>query len=141
MDNLMNLIVELKTRDFKITTNNKGVEQLQQTQRNNLKSELVGALFNDIASKYDYAFRVKDGIMLEIANDSVADNIKNEIGSGAISITIDIKVNDLETNAENEKEDYDLSVAEKLEKKAKAEKSKAEKIARDKAERQAKKGV
>jgi hypothetical protein len=141
MDNLMNLIVELKTRDFKITTNNKGVEQLQQTQRNNLKSELVGALFNDIASKYDYAYRVKDGIMLEIANDSVADNIKNEIGSGAISITIDIKVNDLETNAENEKEDYEISVAEKLEKKAKAEKSKAEKIARDKAERQAKKGV
>ena len=141
MDNLMNLIVELKNRELKITTNNKGVEQLQQTQRNNLKAELVGALFQDIASKYDYAYRVKDGIMLEIANDSIADNIKNEIGSGAISITIDIKVNDLETNAENESESYNISVAEKLEKKAKVEKSKAEKIARDKAERQAKKGV
>jgi hypothetical protein len=79
--------------------------------------------------------------MLEIANDSVADNIKNDIGSGAISVTIDIKINDLETNAESEKESYDISVAEKLEKKAKAEKSKAEKIERDKAERQAKKGV
>jgi hypothetical protein len=141
MDNLMNLIVELKNRELKITTNNKGVEQLQQTQRNNLKAELVNALFNDIASKYDYTFRVKDGIMLEIANDSVADNIKNDIGSGAISVTIDIKINDLETNAESEKESYDISVAEKLEKKAKAEKSKADKIARDKAERQAKKGV
>jgi hypothetical protein len=141
MDNLMNLIVELKNRELKITTNNKGVEQLQQTQRNNLKAELVNALFNDIASEYDYTFRVKDGIMLEIANDSVADNIKNDIGSGAISVTIDIKINDLETNAESEKESYDISVAEKLEKKAKAEKSKADKIARDKAERQAKKGV
>ena len=141
MDNLMNLIVELKNRELKITTNNKGVEQLQQTQRNNLKAELVGALFKDIANKYDYTFRVKDGIMLEIANDSVADNIKNEIGSGAISITIDIKINDLETNAESESESYEIGVAEKLEKKAKAEKSKAEKIARDKAERQAKKGV
>ena len=141
MDNLMNLIVELKNRELKITTNNKGVEQLQQTQRNNLKAELVNALFQDIASKYDYTFRVKDGIMLEIANDSVADNIKNDIGSGAISVTIDIKINDLETNAESEKESYDISVAEKLEKKAKAEKSKAEKIERDKAERQAKKGV
>jgi hypothetical protein len=78
--------------------------------------------------------------MLELANDSVADNIKNELGSGAISITIDIKINDLETNAETEKESYDISVAEKLEKKAKAEKSKAEKVARDKAERLAKKG-
>ena len=141
MDNLMNLIAELKSRDFKITTNNKGVEQLQQTQRNNLKAELVKALFQDIASKYDYTFRVKDGIMLELANDSVADNIKNELGSGAISITIDIKINDLETNAETEKESYDISVAEKLEKKAKADKSKAEKMARDKAERLGKKGV
>lgn len=140
MDNLLTLIAELKTRDFKITTNNKGVEQLQQTQRNNLKAELVSALYRDIASKYEYAFRVKDGIMLELANDSVADNIKNELGSGAISITIDIKVNDLETNAETEKESYDISVAEKLEKKAKAEKSKAEKVARDKAERLGKKG-
>lgn len=141
MDNLMNLIVELKNRDFKITTNNKGVEQLQQTQRNNLKAELVNALFQDITSKYEYTFRVKDGIMLEIANDSVANNIKNDMGSGAISVTLDIKINDLETNAESEKESYDISVAEKLEKKAKAEKSKAEKIERDKAERQAKKGV
>lgn len=141
MDNLMNLIAELKSRDFKITTNNKGVEQLQQTQRNNLKAELVNALFQDIASKYDYTFRIKDGIMLELANDSVADNIKNELGSGAISITIDIKINDLETNAETEKESYDISVAEKLEKKAKADKSKAEKVARDKAERLGKKGV
>ena len=136
MDKMLNLIVELKTRDFKITTNNKGVEQLQQTQRNNLKAELVNALFQDIASKYEYAYRVKDGIMLEIANDSVADKIKNESGSGAISVVIDIKVNDLETNADTESESYKVEQAEKLEKKAKAEKSKAEKIARDKAERQ-----
>ena len=136
MDKMLNLIVELKTRDFKITTNNKGVEQLQQTQRNNLKAELVNALFQDIASKYEYAYRVKDGIMLEIANDSVADKIKNESGSGAISVVIDIKINDLETNAETESESYKVEQAEKLEKKAKAEKSKTEKIARDKAERQ-----
>ena len=140
MDKLIETIVELKTRDFKITTNNKGVEQLQQTQRNALKTELVNALAQDLASKYEYTYRVKDGIMLELANDSVADNIKNELGSGAISITIDIKINDLETNAETESESYRISVAEKLEKKAKAEKSKAEKVARDKAERLAKKG-
>ena len=140
MDNLMNLIAELKSRDFKITTNNKGVEQLQQTQRNTLKAELVNALMQDIASKYDFTFRVKDGIMLELANDSVADKIKNELGSGAISVVIDIKINDLETNADTESESYKVEQAEKLEKKAKAEKSKADKVARDKAERLAKKG-
>ena len=45
MDNLMNLIAELKSRDFKITTNNKGVEQLQQTQRNTLKAELNKGIY------------------------------------------------------------------------------------------------
>lgn len=136
MDNLMNLIAELKSRDFKITTNNKGVEQLQQTQRNNLKAELVNALCKDIASKYEYTYRVKDGIMLELANDSVADKIKNELGSGAISVVIDIKINDLETNADTESESYKVEQAEKLEKKNKMAQAKAEKIARDKAERQ-----
>ena len=140
MDKLIELIVALKSRDFKITTNNKGVEQLQQTQRNNLKAELVNSLFEDLKSKYDFTYRVKDGIMLEIANDSIADNLKNEIGSGAISITIDIKVNDLETNAESENESYALELAEKLEKKNKLAQAKAEKIERDKAERKAKKG-
>lgn len=136
MNNLMELIVELKNRDFKITKTAKGIEQLQQTQRNNLKAELVSALFADLQKHYEYAYRTKDGIMLEIANDSIANNLTNENGSGAITITLDIKVNDLETNAENESADYEITLAEKAEKKAKAEKVKADKIERDKARRQ-----
>ena len=138
MDNLKNLIVALKDRDFKITTTAKGVEQLHQTQRNTLKAELLNALFSDIAKTHEYTYRVEDGIMLEIENASVADKITNENGSGAITITIDIKVNDLETNAEQEKENYEIKTAEKVAKQEKANKAKAEKIARDKAERQGK---
>lgn len=140
MDNLLSTLAEIKDRKFKITTTSKGVEQLQQTERNALKAELVNALFKDLKSAHPYTYRVKDGIMLEIENGSVADGISNELGSGAITITIDIKVNDLETNAETACEDYRIEVTEKAEKKAEQAKKKADKIARDTAERKARKG-
>ena len=136
MDNLTNLIVALKDREFKITTTTKGVEQLQQTQRNTLKAELLTALLADLKAVYPYAYRVKDGIMLEIENGSIADGVKNPDGSGAISVTIDIKINDLETNAQTETENYEIETAEKVAKKEKANKKKAEKIASDKKERE-----
>ena len=130
MEKLLKLIEETKTTDFKITKSTKG-EQLQQTQRNKLKKDLIQALQEDIKTKYPYVFRGKDGIILEIANDSVADNITNELGSGAITIAIDIKVKDLETNAENLAEDYAIDLAEKEEKAKKKAEQKARKIAED----------
>ena len=141
MDKLVKTLAEIKDRKFKITTTTKGVEQLQQTERNALKAELVNALFADLKAAHDFTYRVKDGIMLEIENGSIADGIANELGSGAITITLDIKVNDLETNAETASEDYRIDVEEKAEKKAAAAKKKADKIARDTAERKAKKGA
>lgn len=130
MEKLLKLIEETKTTNFKITKSTKG-EQLQQTQRNKLKKDLIQALQEDIKTKYPYVFRGKDGIILEIANDSVADNITNELGSGAITIAIDIKVKDLETNAENLAEDYAIDLAEKEEKAKKKAEQKARKIAED----------
>lgn len=130
MENLLKLIEETKSTEFKITKSTKG-EQLQQTQRNKLKKDLIQALQEDIKTKYSYVFRGKDGIILEIANDSVADNITNELGSGAITIAIDIKIKDLETNAENLAEDYAIDLAEKEEKAKKKAEKKANKIAED----------
>ena len=130
MEKLLKLIEETKTTNFKITKSTKG-EQLQQTQRNKLKKDLIQALQEDIKTKYPYVFRGKDGIILEIANDSVADNITNELGSGSITIAIDIKVKDLETNAENLAEDYAIDLAEKEEKAKKKAEQKARKIAED----------
>ena len=130
MEKLLKLIEETKTTNFKITKSTKG-EQLQQTQRNKLKKDLIQALQEDIKTKYAYVFRGKDGIILEIANDSVADNITNEFGSGAITIAIDIKVKDLETNAEDLAEDYAIDLAEKEEKAKKKAEQKARKIAED----------
>lgn len=139
MNNFNELIVALKDKPFKITATAKG-EQLHQTQRNELKKALLCALFDDIKADNEFTYMGKDGIMVEIANDSVADNIKNTLGSGAITCTIDIKINSLEFNADEERKSYEIDLQEKAEKKLKAEQKKADKIARDKSERQEKKG-
>ena len=44
MQNLVTLLEELKTRQFKITIDKNGKSKLQQTQRNGLKAELLKPL-------------------------------------------------------------------------------------------------
>lgn len=134
MENLKNLISEIKGKQFKITKSSKG-EMLQQTQRNELKHALLQALLQDLASEIDFVGLSADGIMVEIPNDSIADNIENESGSGAITCTIDIKINGLEFNFDEERKNYEIDQKEKADKKAKNEKAKAEKIAQAKKER------
>lgn len=137
MKNLLALIDEIKTRPLSISVTAKG-EQVQQTQRNKLKAELMAAILADLKEEYEYVYSSAEGILIEIANDSVADNIQSEEGSGAITIALDLKVKNLDTNAEQDSEAYLQDVAEKeAKKKADAEK-KAAKIARDKAARAAK---
>ena len=129
MKNLQELIKELNGRELKISKTTKG-EMIHQTQRNGIKAELMSALLQDIKAVNEYTFRTADGIVFEIENESIKNGISNELGSGAISVVIDIKINDLETNAETESESYKVEQAEKLEKKTKTAQAKAEKIAR-----------
>ena len=137
MKNLLALIDEIKTRPLSISVTAKG-EQVQQTQRNKLKAELMAAILADLKQVYQYVSPSADGILIEIENDTVADSIQSEEGSGAITIALDLKVKNLDTNAEQDSEAYLQGVAEKeAKKKADAEK-KAAKIARDKAARAAK---
>ncbi len=134
MENLVKLIEETKTKQFEITETKSG-EIVKTSQRNILKSDIINALFNDIKSAYEFVYRGEDGILLEIANDSIADNLKSEEGSGAITACIDIKIKNLDTNAEYEAQAYSDLVAEKQAKKEEQAKAKKEKIAKDKAER------
>lgn len=137
MQNLVKLIDEIKSRPLTITTTAKG-EQVQQTQRNKLKAELMAAIMADIKAAYEFVYPSAEGILIEIANDSVADNLTSEEGSGAITVALDLKIKNLDSNATQDSEAYLQDVAEKeAKKKADAEK-KAAKIARDKAARTAK---
>ena len=137
MQNLVKLLEELKDRQFKITIDKNGKSKLQQTQRNNLKAEILTALMEDIKAVYpELIFRTEEGIVLEIANDCVADNLDGEsLGSGAITIAIDLKVKDLDSNATDLANAYAVDLAEKTEKANAKAKAKADKIARDTASR------
>ena len=137
MQNLVKLLNELKDRQFKITIDKNGKSKLQQTQRNGLKAEILTAIMEDIKAVYpDFVFRTDEGIILEIANDCVADNLDGEsLGSGAITVAIDLKVKDLDSNANDLADAYAVDLAEKTEKAQAKAKAKADKIARDTASR------
>ena len=140
MDELIKVIESVKEREFDITDNSKG-KNLQQTQRNNLKAELLSAIFADIKAKYEYTFISKDGVLIEIENNTVADNISPEDnGSGAITVVLDLTIKSLDTNATELADDYAHELAEKEKAKAKKAEEKAKKIAKDKAERAKRKG-
>lgn len=137
MENLKNLLEQIKTENFKVSKTQKG-EKLQQTQSNTLKNKLLEALAKDIADEITpYVYRTEKGFMLEIENQSVADQVENDEGSGAITVLIDCVIKSLDTNAENEGECYKDKQAEKQAKKeaqlkAKKEKIKADALARKK---------
>ena len=131
MENLMKLLDELQAKSFRITETKNG-EAIHQTERN---KDILDALFHDIQARYEYTYRSEEGILIEIANQSIADALQSEEGSGAITVCLDLKVKNLDCNAENESADYMRKLTEKEEKARAAAEKKAAKIARDKAER------
>ena len=140
VENLLNEIIGL---EIPISNTTRG-EQMQQTYRNKLTARLKEALFEDCMEAFPATaingiipFLTKDGVILEVPNESVADGITNEIGSGAISIEMKFTIKGLEYNAADESEDYDLHLLEKQRKAEEAEKKKADKIARDRKAREA----
>ena len=134
---LVDLVNETRTRQFRLSQTKNGT-QIHQTDRNNYKKELMQALKQDLSDNYDYVYESADGILLEIANDVVADGVDNADASGAITIAIDIKVLGLEHNAEAESDYYSEQMQAKAEKKAEKLASKKAKIERDKATRKKK---
>jgi hypothetical protein len=142
MENFTKLMKEVEERKFLVTNGGKG-EQVQQTQRNALKQEILAALFADLKKSYPYIYHSDGdrttGVLIEIANPTIANQVTNEEGSGAITVSLDVKILGLENNAELAEEMYQenlvIAEREKREKEAK----KAAKIARDEAERKRKK--
>lgn len=137
LKNTRNFLHEIAEMDMPISNTVRG-EQIQQTFRNKLTTQLKEALFQDCEETFNVsnepdgilAYRTKDGVVLEIPNNSIADNVTNEFGSGAISIEMKFTIKGLEYNASDESEDYQLSLMEKQRKAEEAEKKKQEKINR-----------
>ena len=143
LKNTQSFLEKMISLDIPISNTTRG-EQIQQTFRNNLTNQLKEVLFEDCLASFPFdnesgiiAYRTKEGVILEVPNSSVADNITNEYGSGAISIELKFTIKGLEYNAEEMAEDYDASIREKQVKLAETERKKAEKIKRDRAAREA----
>ena len=137
----------LKEANIKISQTKNG-EAIHQGVRNKIGSILREALFTDLSNIFPasdnaediVAYLTADGIILEVPNATVKDNITNVNGSGAISLEIGFTIKSLEYNAQDSSDAYAITIAEKEAKKAAEAEKKAKKIAQDKAARDMKKG-
>lgn len=139
-EKMLNKIMEM---EIPISNTTRG-EQIHQTFRNKLTAQLREALFEDCLVSFStqanegiVPYLVKDGVILELPNASVADGITNELGSGAISIEMKFTIKGLEYNAADESEDYEVHLVDKARRAEETEKKKADKIARDRKAREA----
>lgn len=143
LKNTRAFLEQMTEMDMPVSNTSRG-EQIQQTFRNNLTTQLKEVLFEDCMESFPFddpsgiiAYRTKDGVVLELPNNSVADNITNEYGSGAISIEIKFTIKGLEYNAADMAEEYDIGLREKAAKAKEAERKKLAKIERDRKAREA----
>lgn len=121
------------------TSESRGVPVIQQTQRNNLRKQLMKGLENTIRALVEdeeggnvaNVHITSEGIVVEVENTSIS-NIED--GNGFISFVIDIKMKDLLYDALSEADAYEAECAEKAQK---AQEAKQAKIAADKARRAA----
>jgi hypothetical protein len=123
--------------EMPITNTTRG-EQIQQTFRNNLTAQLKETLFEDCSESFPaddpsgiMAYRVKEGVILEIPNSSVADGITNEYGSGAISIEFKFTIKGLDYNAAEMADDYAVLQKAKAATAKENERKRQEKIEKD----------
>lgn len=137
--NTLTALNELKEVEVKISQTKTG-EAIHQTQRNKIGATMRAALLADLVKVFPISenpedivvYNTAEGIIFEIPNASVRDNITNANGSGAISLEIGFTVKSLEYNAKDNSEAYEVTLAEKAAKKAEAEAKKAKKIEADK---------
>jgi len=112
-----------KVKALKLSITDKGA--IKQTERNNLKNEMLAELIKDLPSGLVVG-RAKEGIILELPNDN----------EGALPIVLDIKFKNVDYDTVTPVKDYTQAQAEKVEKaKEKAEKTKRA-IARRNAEKE-----
>lgn len=124
-----NLLLDMQEMEMPISDTTKG-KQVQQTFRNNLTSKLLEALYKDCEQSFlgetdIIPYLIKGGVILEVPNASVADSLgENDLGSGALSIELNVTIKNLDTDAQELADDYAFKLESDKQKKEKAEKEK-----------------
>ena len=128
----------MKETEFDVTMS-RGALSLQQTQRNNIKKEIIQAIYEDMKELleeegYD-VYITEYGPVIEVLNSKVEERVirldKVGICSGLISIQLDAVIKNLDTNPALDEEDYLHQLRQKELKKIEADKRKKEKTQRD----------
>lgn len=139
-EELLNKICEM---EIPISDTLKG-KLVHQTFRNKLTTQLKETLYEDFADALLAEGRIlpyltKDGVIVEVPNESVADNVSpNDLGSGAISIEFSVTIKSLDTDANELAEEHNFKKRSDAAKAEKAAKEKQAKIERDRKMREAK---
>ena len=129
------VIEQVKNTTYHVSES-RGVPVVQQTERNNIRKQLVNGLLGTLKNlltdeengNVANVYLTSEGIAIEMENSSV----DVEGGNGFITFMVDVKMKDLLYDAMNEEEAYAADVAEKEAKAQKAAEAKAAKIAKAK---------
>lgn len=143
LDKTQEVLKEITKLEIPISNTTHG-EQIQQTYRNNLTKRLKEALYEDCKALFPpdntdgiLPYLVKEGVILEVPNVSIADNTDPNLCNGAISIEWGFTIKSLEYDAGMAAEELEFLATQKAKKAEEAERKKQEKIKRDKEAREA----
>ena len=135
-------LTHIQSLDIPISNTTRG-EQIHQTYRNQLTTDLKMALYEDLmealAEDNDgiLPYLVKEGVILEIPNASIADNTDPDLCSGAISIEWSFTFKGLDFFAPEAAADYEFQMEQNRKKAEEAAKKREEKKKRDETARAA----
>ena len=137
------LLFDMQEMEMPISDTTKG-KQVQQTYRNNLTAKLIEALYKDCEQSFlgetdIIPYLIKGGVILEVPNSGVADSLgENDLGSGALSIELNVTIKSLETDAQELADDYSFKLEKDRQRKEKDEREKQLKIEKTKKMRELK---
>lgn len=145
MQNLIKTLKDIAERDLDVV-NSRGSLAIQQTQRNNLKTEVLNALHQDLIEHLEKegfgVFITPYGPVIELLNSKVEEQVlkmdDDDLCSGFISIQLDAVMKNLDTNPEIDQESYLHDLEQKRLRAEERERAKRAKTQRD-AEKRAEK--
>lgn len=138
MQNLIKKLREIEEMDLTVV-NSRGSLSLQQTQRNQIKAQLLDAIYADmkeVLSEEGFeVFITSYGPVIEVLNSKVEDQVlkldKDGLCSGLIPIQLDAVMKNLDVNAEFDEENYLHEKEQKELRAAERERAKQAKTQRD----------
>ena len=142
LKNLSKLLSDIQKLDVPISNTTRG-EAIHQTYRNTLTKRLHDALFKDCQDAFDsdessgiLPFLTREGIILDVPNEYVADNTDPNMCNGSISIVWSFTIKGLEYDGAEAAREYEFDLEQARKKAEETERKKQAKIEHDRKARE-----